>query len=56
MIVDSNIFVILLAEKYFRTFTKKAVCNTIKDSEVIIALAYVLDAQVSTTVKNMVFS
>jgi predicted lactoylglutathione lyase len=39
MIVDSNIFVMLLDEKYFRTFTKKAVCNTIKDTEVIIALA-----------------
>ena len=39
MIVDSNIFVMLLAEKYFGTFTKKAVCNTTKDTEVIIALA-----------------
>jgi uncharacterized protein len=39
MTVDSNIFVMLLAGKYFRTFTKKAVCNPIKDTEVIIALA-----------------
>lgn len=39
MIVDSNIFVMLLVDRFFQTFTKKAVCNTTKDTEVIIALA-----------------
>jgi uncharacterized protein len=39
MIIDSNIFVMLLVEKYFGTFTKKAICDTTKDTELIIALA-----------------
>jgi uncharacterized protein len=39
MIIDSNIFVMLLVEKYFGTFTKKAISDTTKDTEVIIALA-----------------
>ena len=39
MIVDSNIFVMLLAERFFQTFTKKGICDTTKDTEVIIALA-----------------
>jgi uncharacterized protein len=39
MIIDSNIFVMLLVEKYFGTFTKKAISDTTKDTEVLIALA-----------------
>jgi predicted lactoylglutathione lyase len=39
MIIDSNIFVMLLVEKYFGTFTKKAISDTTKDTEVIIALS-----------------
>ena len=39
MIVGENIFVMLLVEKFFKTFTKKAICDTAKDTEVIIALS-----------------
>jgi uncharacterized protein len=40
MIVDENIFVMLLVEKFFKTFTPKEICDTTKSSEVIIALSY----------------
>ena len=39
MIINDNIFVMLLVEKFFRTFTKKEICDTTKDTEVIIALS-----------------
>jgi predicted lactoylglutathione lyase len=29
----------LLVEKFFKTFTKKEICNTSKDTEVIVALS-----------------
>jgi predicted lactoylglutathione lyase len=39
MIIHDNIFVMLLVEKFFKTFTKKEICDTAKDTEVIIALS-----------------
>jgi predicted lactoylglutathione lyase len=39
MIVGEDIFVMLLVEKFFRIFTKKEICDTTKDMEVIIALS-----------------
>ena len=39
MIINDNIFVMLLVEKFFKTFTKKQICDTTKDTEVIIALS-----------------
>jgi uncharacterized protein len=39
MIVGENIFAMLLVEKFFKTFTKKEICDTSKDTEVIIALS-----------------
>jgi predicted lactoylglutathione lyase len=39
MIINNNIFVMLLVEKFFKTFTKKEICDTTKDTEVIIALS-----------------
>jgi predicted lactoylglutathione lyase len=39
MIVGEDIFVMLLIEKFFKTFTKKEICNTTKDTEVIVALS-----------------
>src|SRR6266511_6141022 len=38
MIVGEDIFVMLLVEK-FKTFTRKEICNTTKDTEVIVALS-----------------
>lgn len=39
MIVDEVIFVMLLVEKFFKTFTKKEICDTTKNTEVIVALS-----------------
>lgn len=38
MIVGKDIFVMLLVEKFFKTFTKKEICDTAKDTEVILAV------------------
>jgi predicted lactoylglutathione lyase len=39
MIVGEDIFVMLLVEKFFQTFTKKQICDTSKNTEVIVALS-----------------
>ena len=39
MIVGQDIFVMLLVEKFFKTFTKKEICDTKKNTEVIMALS-----------------
>ena len=39
MIINEDIFVMLLVEEFFKTFTKKEICNTSKNIEAIIALS-----------------
>ena len=39
MIVGDDIFVMLLVEKFFKTFTKKEIADTSKNTEVIVALS-----------------
>jgi predicted lactoylglutathione lyase len=39
MIVAEDIFVMLLIEKFFKTFTKKEISDTTKNTEVIVALS-----------------
>jgi hypothetical protein len=39
MIVGDDIFVMLLVEKFFKTFTKKEICDTSKNTEVIVTLS-----------------
>ena len=39
MIVGGDIFVMLLVDKFFKTFTKKEICDTAKSTEVIVALS-----------------
>ena len=39
MIVCEDIFVMFLVEKFFKTFTKKEICDTSKNTEVIVALS-----------------
>lgn len=38
MIVSENIFVMLLTDTYFQTFTRKEICDAKKSTEVLIAL------------------
>lgn len=39
MIIGENMFAMLLVEKYFKTFTKKEISETAKNTEVIVALS-----------------
>lgn len=39
MIVGKDIFVMLLVEKFFKTFTKKEISDTAKNTEMIVALS-----------------
>ena len=39
MIIGDNMYVMLLVEKFFKTFTKKEICDSTKDAEVIVALS-----------------
>lgn len=50
MIVSDTIFVMLLTEAYFKTFTKKALSNAHESTEVLVAL----DANSTDEVKQIV--
>lgn len=39
MIISEDIYVMLLVEKFFKTFTKKEICDTKKSVEAILALS-----------------
>jgi len=39
MIVSENIFVMLLVEKFFKTFTHKEICDATSSTEVIVSLS-----------------
>lgn len=39
MIVGENIFAMLLVEEFFKTFTKKEMCDTAKSTEAILAIS-----------------
>lgn len=39
MVVDENIFVMLLVEAFFKTFTKKAICDARRATEVLVCLS-----------------
>ena len=40
MVIGETIFVMLLVEKFFKTFITKGICDTSKDVEAIIALSF----------------
>jgi len=56
MVVDENIFVMLLTEPFFKTFIKKDICDATKSTEVITALSVPskerVDEMVNTAVQN----
>ena len=39
MIVGENIFVMLLVESFFKTFTDKAICDASKNTEVLVCIS-----------------
>jgi len=39
IVIDENIFVMLLVEEFYLTFTKKQICNPATNSEVLISIS-----------------
>jgi uncharacterized protein len=54
MIVDKNIFVMLLVEKYFQTFTHKEICDASKSTEVLVSLSFESRAEVDAMVAKAI--
>lgn len=54
MIVGENIFVIFFVEKFFKTFTKKEICNTAKDTEATMALSVESKKKVAQMINDVV--
>jgi hypothetical protein len=54
MIVGENIFVMLLVEKFFKTFIKKEIADATKSAEVIIALSSDSREQVDSLVNKAI--
>jgi predicted lactoylglutathione lyase len=50
MIVEDNIHVMLLTEPFFKTFTRKALCDATKSTEVLVCLSCDSDAEVNELV------
>ncbi|MBI4210008.1 MAG: VOC family protein [Candidatus Diapherotrites archaeon] len=51
MIVSDDISVMLLVEKFFKTFTKKEICDAKRSTEVLLALNVEDRAKVDETIK-----
>ena len=54
MVLSEEGFVMLLGEQFFKTFTKKAVCDTATHNEVLLALSCESRAEVDALVKKAV--
>jgi uncharacterized protein len=54
MLVGENIFVMLLVEEYFKTFTPKEICDTSKCAEVLVALSFESRAEVDAMVAKAI--
>ena len=54
MVVDENIFVMLLVEKFFATFTSKTIVDATKSTEVLLCLSCASRAEVDDLVAKAV--
>ena len=54
MIVGENIFVMLLVESFFKTFTPKEICDATKSTEVLVCLSAESREQVDELVRKAV--
>jgi uncharacterized protein len=54
MLVGENIFVMLLVEKYFKTFMSKEICDTSTSAEVLVALSFDSRAEVDAMVAKAI--
>jgi uncharacterized protein len=56
MIIGDDIFVMLLVEKFFKTFTKNEICDTSKYTEVLLALSADSREKVDEMIKKAIES
>ncbi|MFL6404133.1 MAG: VOC family protein [Nitrososphaeraceae archaeon] len=56
MIIGDDIFVMLLVEKFFKTFTKNEICDTSKNTEVLLALSADSREKVDQMIKKAIES
>ena len=56
MVVADNIFVMLLVEKFFQTFTKKPIVDAQKNTEVLVCLSLDTRAEVDEMVRKALAS
>lgn len=54
MVVDDNIFVMLLVESFFQRFTHKKLCDTYSDTEALIGISRDSRQAVDSTVRKAV--
>lgn len=54
MIVSDDIYVMLLVEKFFQTFTKKPLCDATKNTEVLVCLSCESRTEVDEQVRRAV--
>jgi predicted lactoylglutathione lyase len=54
MMVGENIFVMLLVENFFKTFTEKAICDATKSTEVLVCLSCESRAKVDELVARAI--
>ena len=54
MIIGENIFVMLLVEKFFKTFIKKEICDAKKSTEVLLAITAESRKKVDEMISNAV--
>ena len=54
MIIEKNIFAMLLVEKFFKTFIKNEICDAKKSTEVLLALSVGSRKEVDEVVTNAV--
>jgi predicted lactoylglutathione lyase len=56
MVVGEDIFVMLLVEKFFKSFTNKEICDTSRSTEVILAISVESREQVDQLMKEVIDS
>jgi len=54
MIISQEAFVMLLSEPFFKTFTKRDLCNTTRQTEALLALSCTSRAEVDEMVKKAI--
>jgi predicted lactoylglutathione lyase len=53
LVIEENIFAMLLTEAYFKTFTPKTLCDAKQSTEVLLALSCDSRAQVDTLIEKV---